>query len=238
MAENAAHLQARVRLHIRASVLVVLDPESRITGGVSTDCHCPRGCAAAGFGGPSVEVILRGGGVAVNRIFGDLLPAVVHRGVDCAAVDGEQLDCARAQPLQGKTCPVEQKQAGGTSNRIANPHGLARVVSAPETKGLAMRKILSLTALLVLPFVLAGCSHPQPVYAYPPPPAYSAVAQQGYNDGVAAARRDIHQGLQANVERHPRFNNPPVAPPLQEDYRHGFREGYQAVYRGGPGGGY
>jgi hypothetical protein len=29
-----------------------------------------------------------------------------------------------------------------------------------------------------------------------------------------------------------------VPPPLQEDFRHGFREGYQAVFHGGPGPGY
>jgi predicted small lipoprotein YifL len=102
-----------------------------------------------------------------------------------------------------------------------------------------MKKVLSLTALLVLPFALAGCSHPQPVYAYPPPPAYSQAAQQGYHDGVRAAQADISRGLAQNAERHPRFQNPPVPPPLQEDYRHGFREGYRAVYaHGGPGGGY
>ncbi len=101
-----------------------------------------------------------------------------------------------------------------------------------------MKKLLSLAALVLMPLALAGCSHPQPVYAYPPPPAYSAVAQRGYNDGVRAGQRDLHNGLRPDVARHARFNNPPVAPPLQEDYRHGFRDGYQAAFRGGPGGGY
>jgi hypothetical protein len=100
-----------------------------------------------------------------------------------------------------------------------------------------MKKALCV-ALAFVPLALAGCSHPQPVVAYPPPPAYTEAVQQGYRQGVQAAQRDIHNGLRADVDRHPRFRNPPVPPPLQEDYRRGFREGYQAVFRGGPGPGY
>jgi hypothetical protein len=100
-----------------------------------------------------------------------------------------------------------------------------------------MKKLLS-AALILLPLGLAGCSHPQPVVAYPPPPAYTQAAQQGYNDGVRAAQRDIHNGLRPDVARHPRFNQPPVPPPLWEDYRHGFRDGYQRVYAAGPPPGY
>ncbi len=52
------------------------------------------------------------------------------------------------------------------------------------------RKIAGLIAL-ALPLALAACSHPQPiVYAPPPPPpAFSPAAQQGYQNGVEAARR-------------------------------------------------
>lgn len=96
-----------------------------------------------------------------------------------------------------------------------------------------MKKLVFGFAMASLPLVVAGCSHPTYVAAYPPPPAYSQVAQQGYNDGVRAGQRDMHAGLQPDAARHPRFNNPPVAPPLQEDYRHGFRDGYRAVYNGG-----
>ncbi len=99
------------------------------------------------------------------------------------------------------------------------------------------RKITALFAAMVafaLPLALAACSHPQPVvYAPPPPPVeFSPAAQQGYADGVTAARRDIHNGLAQDVRRHPRFRNPPVGPP--EEYRHGFRAGYDATFRGGP----
>jgi hypothetical protein len=100
-----------------------------------------------------------------------------------------------------------------------------------------MKKWIALGALL-LPIVLAGCvSRSVVVYSAPPPPAaYSEASRQGYNDGVAAAQRDISEAKPPSVDRHPRFRNPPVAPPLIEDYRHGFREGYNQVIRhGGPG---
>ncbi|MGO9492640.1 MAG: hypothetical protein ACLPH3_13115 [Terracidiphilus sp.] len=96
-----------------------------------------------------------------------------------------------------------------------------------------MRKLMAL-AVLAVPFALAGCSHPQPVVYAPPPPAFTEIAQRGYHDGVEAARHDIAAGRAPNAERHPRFRNPPVPPPAWEDYRHGFREGYRAVFHNGP----
>ena len=91
-------------------------------------------------------------------------------------------------------------------------------------------------AALALPFALAGCSHPQPVvYAAPPPPAsFSPAAQQGYHDGVEAARRDMSKGLAPDVQRHPKFRHPPVPPLAMAEYRHGFRAGYEQTLRGGP----
>ena len=96
-----------------------------------------------------------------------------------------------------------------------------------------MRKVAILAALL-LPLVLAGCSHPQPmVYAPPPPPpAFGPVAQQGLHDGVEAAQRDMSKGLAPDAQRHPRFRNPPVGPP--DEYRRSFRAGYDQTFRGGP----
>jgi hypothetical protein len=93
---------------------------------------------------------------------------------------------------------------------------------------------VAFAALLVPVALLAGCSHPQPVYvaAPPPPPAFGPTAQQGYHDGIEAARRDIRAGLPPDVQRHPRFRNPPIGPP--EEFRRGFRAGYDATFRGGP----
>lgn len=95
-----------------------------------------------------------------------------------------------------------------------------------------MRKWLALAAVL-LPISLAGCAHPQPlvVYAPPPPAEFTEIARQGFHAGFEAARRDVARNLPPGVEKHPRFRNPPVPPPAFEDFRHGFREGYQAFLR-------
>ncbi|HEX3986419.1 MAG TPA: hypothetical protein VHX13_07395 [Acidobacteriaceae bacterium] len=98
-----------------------------------------------------------------------------------------------------------------------------------------MKRFLCL-ALAFLPLA-TGCAHRVGV-AYAPPPAYTDVAHQGYADGARAAQRDLHNGVRPDVDRHPRFRNPPVPPPLRDDYRHGFRDGYARVMHGGPGAGY
>jgi hypothetical protein len=96
-----------------------------------------------------------------------------------------------------------------------------------------MKKLLAF-AVLSLPLFLAGCSHQVVVYAPPPPAAFSAIAQQGFHDGFEAARRDVARNVPPSAERHPKFRNPPVPPPAWEDYRHGFREGYQAFLHQAP----
>ncbi len=96
-------------------------------------------------------------------------------------------------------------------------------------------RIFAAMAVLLLPLAVAGCSHPRPVVYAPPPPGLSPVAQQGFHDGFLAARRDMRHELPPNVQRHPRFRNPPVPPPAFVDYRHGFRAGYEQAIHGGPG---
>jgi hypothetical protein len=98
-----------------------------------------------------------------------------------------------------------------------------------------MKKALAVAALMI-PFALAGCSHPRPYYPPPPPPppAYTQAAQQGYHDGIEAGNHDVSRGAPPDVNRHPRFRRPPVPPPLAEEYRHGFRDGYGQVYGRGP----
>ena len=99
-------------------------------------------------------------------------------------------------------------------------------------------KMFTVMAVLFLPLAVAGCSHPQPVVYAPPPPGLSAAAQRGYYDGSLAARNDIRKDLAPNVERHPKFRNPPAPPPAFEEYRHGFRAGYEQTFRGSLGSGY
>jgi len=86
-------------------------------------------------------------------------------------------------------------------------------------------------ATLLLSAALAGCAHPAPVYYAPPPPPppeFRTIGQQGFHDGFEAARRDVADRRPLVVDRHKRFRNPPVPPPAFEDYRVGFRRGYDA----------
>jgi hypothetical protein len=95
------------------------------------------------------------------------------------------------------------------------------------------RLLIAVAALPLLVFTGIGCAHsaPPPYYAPPPP---GAIASQGYNDGVNAARRDMAQGRPPRVDRHPRFRNPPVPPGGPAHiYRDNFHRGYDWAYRGG-----
>jgi hypothetical protein len=97
-----------------------------------------------------------------------------------------------------------------------------------------MKKTLCITAALATA-LLAGCSHPQPVYAPPPPIIdFQAVHQQGYQDGFEAARRDVQSGQPPVFNHHPRYRNPPVPPPGFQAYRQGFREGYNRFLHAPP----
>jgi hypothetical protein len=98
-----------------------------------------------------------------------------------------------------------------------------------------MKKWIAFSALL-LPLAVAGCVHKTViVYSAPPPPAaFDEIGQRGYNDGFAAAQRDVSQGRPPALEQHPRFRNPPVPAQAIEDYRHGFRAGYNAFLHQAP----
>ncbi len=102
-----------------------------------------------------------------------------------------------------------------------------------------MKKWIVCLAASLMPLVVAGCHHTTVVIAAPPPPAaFNEIARQGYHDGWEAARRDVAHNVPPGVEKHPRFRNPPVPPPAFEDYRQGFREGYNGFLHQGRGPGY
>lgn len=90
----------------------------------------------------------------------------------------------------------------------------------------------SAVAALMLSLGLIGCSHPQPVYYAPPPPPppseFRAIAEQGFHDGYEAARDDVEDRRPLVVERHRRFQEPPVPPEGIRDYRRAFARGYGA----------
>jgi hypothetical protein len=95
-----------------------------------------------------------------------------------------------------------------------------------------MRKVLGL-AVLALPLVIAGCAeHERSNYSGSYAPAYERFGERGFHDGFEAGRHDMSNRRRPDADRHGRFRNPPVPGRAVEDYRHGFREGYQRAFGG------
>jgi opacity protein-like surface antigen len=71
-----------------------------------------------------------------------------------------------------------------------------------------------------------------------PPQEFRDAQRQGFQDGLQAGRNDFEKHKQPNVERRKEFRHPPVPPPARDDYRDGFRRGYDSAFshfREGPG---
>jgi hypothetical protein len=62
-----------------------------------------------------------------------------------------------------------------------------------------------------------------------PPHEFTEVKRQGFHDGVEGARKDFDNHRPANVRNRDEFRHPHVDPSLREDYREGFRRGYDAA---------
>ena len=95
-----------------------------------------------------------------------------------------------------------------------------------------MRKALAL-AVLALPLALAGCAeHDRTYYSGQYAPAQERFEQRGFHDGFDAGRHDYSKGRRPDADRHGSFRNPPVPGWASDEYRHGFREGYERAFRG------
>lgn len=97
-----------------------------------------------------------------------------------------------------------------------------------------MKKFLAALAFSAAALMAAGCAQPQPVYA-PPPPGVQ-IHEMGEHDGFEAARNDVANNRPPNFARHPRYRNPPVPEGggAWNDYRDGFRRGYERFLHQGP----
>jgi len=63
-----------------------------------------------------------------------------------------------------------------------------------------------------------------------PPQEFRDIQRQGFHDGVEAGRRDFESQRPPNVDAVMEFRNPPVPWPARDDYREGFRRGYDAAF--------
>lgn len=64
-----------------------------------------------------------------------------------------------------------------------------------------------------------------------PPHEYNDIQRQGFHAGIEAARHDLDRGLPPDPHRHWDFRRPDVPPPAREDFRRGFRHGYEVAYQ-------
>lgn len=53
--------------------------------------------------------------------------------------------------------------------------------------------------------------------------------RRGYREGMEEARRDVQSNRNTDPDDQPQFRNPPVPPPLVDEYREGFMRGYEVT---------
>jgi hypothetical protein len=62
-----------------------------------------------------------------------------------------------------------------------------------------------------------------------PPAEFRDVKRQGFHDGIEAARKDFDHHRRPDVDRRDEYRHPHVDPAMREDYREGFRRGYETA---------
>ena len=70
-----------------------------------------------------------------------------------------------------------------------------------------------------------------------PPGEFREIQRQGFHDGIEGARKDFDNHRPPNVNNREEFRHPHVSPSARDDYREGFRRGYDAAMHhlmGGP----
>lgn len=64
------------------------------------------------------------------------------------------------------------------------------------------------------------------------PPEFRAAQQRGFHDGIEGAKRDFKNHRRPDVNNRDEYRNPHfISPPDREDYRMGFRRGYEIAVR-------
>jgi hypothetical protein len=62
-----------------------------------------------------------------------------------------------------------------------------------------------------------------------PPAEFRDIQRQGFHDGIEGARKDFDNHRAPNVNNRDEFRHPHVSPSAREDYREGFRRGYDVA---------
>jgi hypothetical protein len=105
-----------------------------------------------------------------------------------------------------------------------------------KTKGLAAIAIAVMMASTAGVLTAQYYGQPQPPqYAPGPsweqvPPEFREAQQRGFHDGIEGAKKDFKNHRPPNVMNRDEFRNPHfISPPDREDYRMGFRRGYEVA---------
>ena len=61
------------------------------------------------------------------------------------------------------------------------------------------------------------------------PAEFRDIQRQGFHDGIEGARKDFDNHRAPNVNNRDEFRHPHVSPSAREDYREGFRRGYDVA---------
>lgn len=64
-----------------------------------------------------------------------------------------------------------------------------------------------------------------------PPAEFREVQKQGFRDGIEGARKDFDHHRAPNVNNRDEYRHPHVDASLRNDYREGFRRGYDVAMR-------
>jgi len=64
-----------------------------------------------------------------------------------------------------------------------------------------------------------------------PPPEFREIQRKGFHDGIEGARKDFDNHRRPNVNNRDEYRHPHVDPAMREDYREGFRRGYDTAMR-------
>jgi len=62
-----------------------------------------------------------------------------------------------------------------------------------------------------------------------PPPEFREIQRKGFHDGIEGARKDFDNHRPPNVNNREEYRHPHVDPAMREDYRDGFRRGYDVA---------
>jgi hypothetical protein len=62
-----------------------------------------------------------------------------------------------------------------------------------------------------------------------PPHEFSEIQRKGFHDGVDGARKDFDHHRAPNVQNREEYRHPHVDESARDDYREGFRRGYDAA---------